>query len=91
LIYARDEGRFYQEEPYPEIEVVDRIGSGDAYLAGVLFGLIKYNSVRKALEFGNAMAAIKNTIPGDMPVSDFQEIARAIQDHRDHNGSEMIR
>jgi 2-dehydro-3-deoxygluconokinase len=91
LIYAHSETRFYQEEPYPEIEVVDRIGSGDAYLAGVLFGLIKYNSVRKALEFGNAMAAIKNTIPGDMPVSDFQEIERVIKDHREHNESEMIR
>ncbi|HYH03006.1 MAG TPA: sugar kinase, partial [Bacillota bacterium] len=69
LIYAHSEQKFYQEEPYQEIEVVDRIGSGDAYLAGVLFGLIKYNSVQRALEFGNAMAAIKNTIPGDMPVS----------------------
>lgn len=91
IIYAHCEQKFYQEEAYPEIEVVDRIGSGDAYLAGVLFGLIKYNSVQKALEFGNAMAAIKNTIPGDMPVSDFQEISRVIKEHQEHNNSEMIR
>jgi 2-dehydro-3-deoxygluconokinase len=91
LIYAYPEERFYQEEPYQEIEVVDRIGSGDAYLAGVLFGLLKYDSVQKALEFGNAMAAIKNTIPGDMPVSDFQEISRVIKEHQEHNTSEMIR
>jgi 2-dehydro-3-deoxygluconokinase len=91
MIYAHPEGRFYHEEPYREIEVVDRIGSGDAYLSGVLFGLLKYRSVQKALEFGNAMAAIKNTIPGDMPVSDFQEIARVIKEHQEHNDSEMIR
>lgn len=91
IIYSGKEDRFYEEEPYEEIEVVDRIGSGDAYLAGVLFGLLKYNNVQTALEFGNAMAAIKNTIPGDMPVSDFQEISKVIEDHKSHNSSEMNR
>lgn len=91
LIYSGKEDRFYEEEPYREIEVVDRIGSGDAYLAGVLFGLLKYDNVQSALEFGNAMAAMKNTIPGDMPVSDFQEISKMIQDHKSHNTSEMNR
>ena len=38
-------GNFYEEEPYNNIEVIDRIGSGDAYLAGVLYGLIKYLSL----------------------------------------------
>lgn len=91
LLYSYPEERFYQEEPYEDIEVVDRIGSGDAYLAGVLFGLLKFNDPKQALEYGNAMAAIKNTIPGDMPVSDFLEISRVIREHRDHSGSEMIR
>lgn len=90
-IYSREEDCFYREEPYPEIEVVDRIGSGDAYLAGVLFGLLKFKNVQKALEYGNAMAAIKNTIPGDMPVSDFNEISKVISDHQTHNSSEMNR
>ncbi|HOP73804.1 MAG TPA: sugar kinase [Bacillota bacterium] len=91
LIYVNEEKRFYQEEAYQEIEVVDRIGSGDAYLAGVLFGLLKYSDPQRALEYGNAMAAIKNTIPGDMPVSDFQEISRVIREHREHSTTEMIR
>lgn len=91
LIYSHEEQRFYQEDPYENIDVVDRIGSGDAYLAGVLFGLLKYNDVQKALEFGNAMAAIKNTITGDMPVSDFNEISRVIREHKEKNSSEMIR
>ncbi len=91
IIYSCIEDRFYEEEPYQEIEVVDRIGSGDAYLAGVLFGLLKYDNVQTALEFGNAMAAMKNTISGDMPVSDFQEISKMIRDHQSHNTSEMNR
>ncbi len=91
LIYSKAEDKFYQEEPYREIEVVDRIGSGDAYLAGVLFGLLKFHNVQSALEFGNAMAAIKNTIAGDMPVSDFQEIQRVIRDHQAKETSELNR
>ncbi len=91
MIYSQPNDCFYQEEPYEEIEVVDRIGSSDAYLAGTLFGLLKYNDTQKALEFGNAMAAIKNTIPGDMPVSDFGEISRVIREHHEKSGEEMIR
>lgn len=75
-------GRFYTEEPYRDIDVVDRIGSGDAYVAGVLFGLLQYGDPQKALEFGNAASSLKNTIPGDLPSSDFAEVSRIIAAHQ---------
>lgn len=81
-IYDASEDKFYKEEPYIDIEVVDRIGSGDAYVAGVLFGIVKYNCLQKALEFGNAMAALKNTVPGDLPACDFKEIVQLIKSHK---------
>ncbi|MCR4429564.1 MAG: sugar kinase [Tepidanaerobacteraceae bacterium] len=81
-IYSAEEDAFYKESPYEDIEVVDRIGSGDAYVAGVLFGILKYGLLQKALEFGNAMAAIKNTVPGDLPACDFDEIERVIKSHK---------
>ena len=34
---------YYEEKPYEKIEVVDRIGSGDAYISGFLYGLLKEN------------------------------------------------
>lgn len=84
--------RHYSEEPYRDIEVVDRIGSGDAYVAGALFGILKYHTIEQAVKFGNAMAAVKNTIAGDMTVCDYQDIARVIKAH-DGSGdrSEMVR
>jgi 2-dehydro-3-deoxygluconokinase len=91
IIYDSEAKDFFSEEPYNDIEVIDRIGSGDAYLAGVLFGILKFADLEKALEFGNAMASIKNTIPGDMPVSDLQEILRVIKEHKEKNSGEMIR
>ncbi|WP_306569312.1 sugar kinase [Faecalispora jeddahensis] len=92
ILYSAKEDRFYEEEPYANIEVVDRIGSGDAYVAGVLFGLLKYGDHQKALEFGNASSAVKNTVPGDMPASDFRDIERLIEEHQNKGlQSEMNR
>lgn len=91
VIYDAKNDVFFEEEPYREIDVVDRIGSGDAYIAGVLYGYLKYGDCKKALEFGNATSAVKNTIPGDMPSSDLQEIERVIKEHKSSDGLEMNR
>ncbi len=83
IIYNSKEDTFYEEEPYRNIEVVDRIGSGDAYISGVLYGLLAYGmDCRKALEFGNAAGAVKNTVPGDMPCSDRNDMERIIKEHQ---------
>lgn len=81
LLYDRETDAFYTEPPYENIDVVDRVGSGDAYVAGVLFGLLKYDDPFKAVQFGNATSSVKNTIPGDLPSSDFAEISSIIQNH----------
>jgi 2-dehydro-3-deoxygluconokinase len=56
-------GRFVQSRSY-DVEVVDRLGSGDAFVAGLLHGLLD-GDLDKGLEFGTAMSALKHTIPGD--------------------------
>lgn len=80
-VYSAANDTFYTEKPYKNIEVIDRIGSGDAYDAGVLFGLLKYGDPEQAMRFGNATAAMKITVPGDLPSSDFEEIERIIREH----------
>lgn len=78
VVYLHEEQKIYTGIPFEDIDVIDRIGSGDAYVAGALFGLLKYGSVQQAVDFGNAMSSVKNTIVGDMPASDFEEISRVI-------------
>ena len=80
-MYSAQQDAFYTEPPYTNIDVIDRIGSGDAYVAGVLFGLLKYGDPQKAMQFGNATSSVKNTVPGDLPSSDFKEIDRIIREH----------
>lgn len=85
-------GEFYEEEPYNNIEVIDRIGSGDAYLAGVLYGLIKHQDIQRALEIGNALSAVKNTVLGDMSASSIDEIESVIKSHKaTGHQDEMVR
>ena len=94
VIYNAKEDKYYEEEPYRNIEVIDRIGSGDQYCAGVLYGLLSSDmDCQRALAYGNARSAGKNTIPGDMPSMDKDEIDNLIADHNDKSGykSEMKR
>ena len=56
-------GRFIQARSY-DVDVVDRLGSGDAFVSGLLDGLLEGN-LDRGIEFGTAMSAIKHTIPGD--------------------------
>lgn len=82
VIYEKKTDSYYEEKPYEKIEVVDRIGSGDAYISGFLYGLLKENgNCQDALEYGNAASAMKNTVSGDMLWTDPQEIQQTIEMH----------
>lgn len=83
IIYSAKDDTYYEEPPYANIEVVDRIGSGDAYISGVLYGLLsKEDDYQRALEYGNATSALKNTIPGDLLSTDLKEIDSIIREHK---------
>ena len=61
-----DGNKFYESRRYDIYPIVDRIGSGDAFSAGLIHGLLSYkDDLQKALEFAVAASALKHTIPGD--------------------------
>ena len=74
-------GKFYEEKHYRDIEVIDRVGSGDAYVAGVLYGILSGGTIEQAMSYGNALSAIKNTVVGDMSVSSIDEVQSVIKAH----------
>lgn len=92
VIYDVKQDAFFEEAPYRNIEIIDRLGSGDAYLSGALYGLLsECGNCQKALEFGNAASAVKNTIMGDLPTSDLHELLSIIHCHHSSNDFEMDR
>ena len=76
------DGQFFEEPHYKNIEVIDRVGSGDAYVAGVLYGILSGGSAEDAMSYGNALSAIKNTVSGDMSISSIDEVKSVIDSHR---------
>ncbi|SHM46456.1 2-dehydro-3-deoxygluconokinase [Chryseobacterium carnipullorum] len=73
------QGRAWVQDQYFETEllevnpVIDRIGTGDAFAAGLIYGLMNFDD-EKALKFANAACAIKHTIPGDINYCSAEDI-----------------
>jgi 2-dehydro-3-deoxygluconokinase len=57
------EGKLFRTRTY-EVEIVDRLGAGDSFAAGLIHGLLD-GDLQKALDFGIAASALKHSIPGD--------------------------
>jgi 2-dehydro-3-deoxygluconokinase len=59
-------GREFLLSPTYEItDIVDRVGGGDSFAAGLVYGLLSYDDDQKALDFATAASCLKHTIPGD--------------------------
>lgn len=82
LLYDAKTGQHFTEKPYVNIDVVDRLGSGDAFVAGALYALLSGRGHADAVSFGNAMSGVKSTVPGDLITTDLREIESVIADHR---------
>jgi len=68
-----DGNKFIQTRELEITHVVDRIGTGDAFAAGLIHGLLHYED-EKALAFANAACAIKHTIEGDANLLSEEEV-----------------
>lgn len=69
------DGHEYLETPYFDINpIVDRIGGGDAYMAGFIYGLHKFQDDFQALLFATAASALKHTHEGDFNLCTVDEV-----------------
>jgi len=66
------DGKIYSDKTY-EVEIVDRIGSGDCFTAGFLCGYLE-QGVEYGVKLGNATAALKHSIPGDLFIGSRDEV-----------------
>ncbi len=64
VLWDAASGRFV-ESPRYDVTLVDRIGGGDAFAAGLVYGLVTGREMEAALAFAVAASALKQTIPGD--------------------------
>jgi 2-dehydro-3-deoxygluconokinase len=70
------ESRAMVRSQHYDVRLVDRIGGGDSFAAGLIFGLATGRSPEAALRFGVAASALKQTIPGDFNRVTIEEVDR---------------
>lgn len=60
-----DRSNFYLSKKYQINDIIDRVGGGDAFSGGLIYGLNNFDSKQDALEFAVAASCLKHSIPGD--------------------------
>jgi 2-dehydro-3-deoxygluconokinase len=73
------DGREMVQSSLYDIEVVDRIGGGDAFTAGLIHALLMGESLEQIIEFAAAASCLKHTIPGDFNLVSMDEVKRLVE------------
>jgi 2-dehydro-3-deoxygluconokinase len=72
-------GEFFESMPRPNLEILDRIGGGDSFASGLIYGLLTGRGPQWAVECGAAHGALAMTTPGDTSMVMRAEVERAMQ------------
>ncbi len=75
VLFDKATGHFHQSQRY-DVRLVDRIGGGDSFGAGLIFGLVTGRTPEASLRFAVAASALKQTIPGDFNRVSVAEVDR---------------
>ena len=68
----------YRSKKY-DIQIVDRVGGGDSFASGLIYGLINYEDTKQSLEFAVGASCLKQTIPGDFNLVSVDEVEKLIK------------
>lgn len=72
-----DGNKMYESPQYQITDIVDRVGGGDSFMGGLIYGLLKYdNDDQKALNFAVAASCLKHTIKGDANLVSIDEVEK---------------
>ena len=72
------DGQFYQSRDYPALEILDRVGGGDSFASGFIYGLMVKGDPQQAVEFGAAHGALAMTTPGDTTMATLKEVEKIV-------------
>jgi len=67
-------GKFYEAKSRENLEILDRVGGGDSFASGLIYGFMQFNDPQKAVEYGAAHGALAMTTPGDTSMATLKEV-----------------
>jgi len=74
-----DRERFLVSRHYEITHIVDRVGGGDSFAAGLIYGLLNLAGPQEALEFAVAASCLKHSVPGDFSRSTAAEVNQLLK------------
>ena len=69
-------GKIYSAPRYDITPIVDRVGGGDSFCGGLIYGMHRYDEVQEALDFAVAASCLKHSIPGDFNLVSVAEVEK---------------
>ena len=73
------DGKFYESRKYPDLEILDRVGGGDSFASGFIYGVMTSGDPQKAVDYGAAHGALAMTTPGDTSMADLKEVEKLMK------------
>jgi 2-dehydro-3-deoxygluconokinase len=73
------DGQFYQAMQRNDLEILDRVGGGDSFASGLIYGLLSGKDAQWAVECGAAHGALAMTTPGDTSMATLQEVLQVMK------------
>ncbi len=71
-------GTFYESRRYPGLEILDRVGGGDSFASGLIYGFLKTGDPQQAVDYGAAHGALAMTTPGDTSMVTVKEVEKVM-------------
>jgi len=68
------DGKIYKAADYKGLEILDRVGGGDSFASGLIYGLMTTEDAEKAVNYGAAHGALAMTTPGDTTMASLKEV-----------------
>lgn len=72
------DGNFYESEYRRNLEIYDRVGGGDSFASGLIYGFLSGKSPQEAVEYGAAHGALAMTTPGDTSMVSLREVEKLV-------------
>ncbi|MDE3105285.1 MAG: sugar kinase [Acidobacteriota bacterium] len=73
------EGQFHEARPMPDLEIFDRVGGGDSFASGLIYGFLTEQGADWAVNCGCAHGALAMTTPGDTTMATLDEVLRVMK------------
>ena len=73
------DGNFYESQIRPDLEIYDRVGGGDSFASGLIYGLLSDRGPAWAVECGAAHGALAMTTPGDTAMATLKEVMQVMR------------